>query len=64
MREAEHIESAYKRAVNPGRAVKETKRTDTSRPQPGAMDMVNIKKEKTQKLTSDELERGVKKFLA
>ena len=63
MRDAERIESAYKRVVNPGRASKDMKKTDQNKPQPVPMDIGNIEIEKPQKLTPEERERCMKEGL-
>ena len=63
MRDAERIESAYKRVVNPGRASKDIKKADQNKPQPVPMDIGNIEIEKPQKLTPEEHECCMKEGL-
>ena len=63
MRDAERIESAYRRVMNLGRTGKEAKKPDQNRPQPVPMDIGNIQVEKPQKLTAGERERCMKEGL-
>ena len=63
MRDAERIESAYRRVSNPGRAGKEMKKPHQNKPHPVPMDIGNIEVEKPQKLTPEERERCMKEGL-